>query len=145
MLPRFDASGEFQEPYFLPENHAQLTADDVVRLDKIPPGKKLRVDHVQYVNETGLAGDGTNAFALKVLKNSDGAGTGTLVATVFNTDTNDDPAGAALAADTWVTASLTSTDADRVLSAGDTLDLFFDEDGTATLPPGRIVIRGRYV
>lgn len=145
MLPRKSTDGELQELYFLAENHAQLTADDVVRLDKIPPGKKVRVEHVQYYNETGLALDPTNAMSLKLLKNSDAAGAGTLVASVFNTDTDDAPAGVALVADAWVTATLTATDADRVFSAGDTLDLFFDEDGAVTLPPGRIVIRGKYV
>lgn len=144
MLPRFPNT-ELQEPYQCTATHAALTADTPVRLDKIPPGKKVRVEHVQYINPTGLVADPTNAFSLKVRKNH-GAGGAADVATVFNTDSDDVPAGATLAADTWVTGTLTSTDLDRVLSAGDTLDLFFDEDGISTLPAdGRIVIRGRYV
>jgi hypothetical protein len=143
MIPRINTQGELQGSYYLNALHGSIAADQVVRLDKIPAGMKVRVDHVQYVNPTGLVGDATNAFALFVKKNGSG---GTTVATVFNTDTDDVPAGASLAADTWVTATLTGTDADRVLAPGDTLDLFFDEDGNSTLPTdGRIVIRGRYV
>lgn len=142
MQPRLPVS-DLQEPYFHSATHAALTADTPVRLDKIPAGKRVRIDHVQYVNPTGLAADITNAFSLKVRKNH-GAGGAADIAMVFNTDSDDDPAGAALAADTWVTATLTAANA--VLEAGDTIDLFFDEDGTATLPAdGRIVIRGRYV
>lgn len=142
MLPRLPNS-ELQEPYFCSATHGELTADTPVRLDKIPAGKRVRVEHVQYINPTGLAADNTNAFRLSVRKNHGAVGA-VEVALVFNTDGNDDPAGAALDADTWVTASLTA--ANVVLEAGDTLDLLFDEDGTATLPAdGRIVIRGRYV
>lgn len=142
MLPRLPNT-ELQEPYQCTATHAALTSDTPVRLDKIPPGKTVRVEHVQYVNPTGLAADNTNAFMLKVRKNH-GTGGAADVALVFNTDGDDVPAGASLPADTWVTASLTA--ANVVLQAGDTLDLFFDEDGTQTLPAdGRIVIRGRYV
>jgi hypothetical protein len=145
MQPRNLTTDDLQLLYYVGEDHVQLTADTVVRLDKIPAGRRVRIDSVSYYNQTGLALDPTNAMSLKLLKNSNLSGVGTLISAVFNTDTDDVPAGVALVADAWVTATLTATDADRVLAPGDTLDLFFDEDGAVTLPPGRIVIRGRYV
>ncbi len=134
-----DPQTEYQQNYLLTYDHPALTADTTIKIDKVPAGKRLRIDSVQYVNPTGLAADNTNAFA-GYLKNGS-----TVVATLFNTDGNDTPAGAAVDADTWVTATLSTTDTELIYAAGDTLSLLFDEDGTQTLPAGRVVIRGRYV
>jgi hypothetical protein len=41
--------------------------------------------------------------------------------------------------------TLSATDADRVLNAGDSLYFVATEDGTATLPVGRMVVEGEYV
>lgn len=139
MLPR-DPVIELQVPYEKSYDHGALTTTTTVRIDKIPAGKRVRIEDVRYINTAGLTGDNTNAFSLEVMKN----GT-TQACLVFNTDTNDVPAGATLAADTWLIPALNATDANLVLDSADTLDLVFTKDGTQTLPVGRIVVRGRYV
>lgn len=118
-------------------DHAALTDDLTVKLYKVPAGRSLRVDRISYVNPTGLAADNTNAFSLAVKNGS------VVISLVFNTDGNDVVAGASLAADTFVEGTLSATDSERVLVAGDILSAFFDEDGAATLPVGRLVIEGR--
>ena len=50
-----------------------------------------------------------------------------------------------LVADTPVDLQLTATDADLVVAADAQISLFLDEDGTATLPAGELVLEGRYV
>ena len=125
------------ERQVLTYDHAALTDDTTVKLYKVPAGRSFRVDRISYINPTGLAADNTNAFSLSVKNGS------TLISLVFNTDGNDDPAGASLDADTFVEATLTATDSDRVLAAGDILSAVFDEDGAATLPAGRLIIEGR--
>lgn len=127
-----------QEEYFLAYDHAQLTDDLTVKLDKIPAGKRVRIDSVQYINPTGLAEDTTNVFALS-LKN------GSTVMASWSTDSDLLAADASIPADTFMSLTLSATDANLILAGGDVLSLFFDEGGSATLPPGRIVIRGRYV
>lgn len=122
---------ERRKSYCIVVPHAQLTDDATVKLLKAR--KRTRIDRVDYINPTGLAADNTNAFAGQ-LKNGS-----TVMASVFNTDGNDVPAGAALAANTFYTATL-GTVAERTLAAGDELSYLLDEDGTATLPPGSFVI-----
>lgn len=128
-----------QEPWSTELDHAQLTASETFKLGRVPSGRKVRIDRAYYVNNTGLAADATNAMKLE-LKNDT-----TLVASVFNTDSDDDPAGAAIVAAAIVDAVLSATDADLVLDAGDVLLAVFTEDGAATLPPGRLRVEGRYV
>jgi hypothetical protein len=136
MQPRLP-NNELQESYSLAYDHAELTGPATMRLDKVPAGKTLRIDEVKYINQTGLAGDNTNAFSLELKVGA------TRIALVFNTDTNDVVAGASVAADTWLSASPVAAAA--VLAAGAEMDLVFTEDGTATLPAGRVVVRGRFV
>lgn len=126
----------FQEYWTTTHEHAALTATTTVKLWTVPAGKKLRIDRVWYNNPTGLAGHGTDAFMLEI---KNGA---TVVNTVFNTDTGD-AGGASLDADTPTTGTPSATDANLVLSADDVLTAVFTEDGTATLPAGRLVIEGR--
>lgn len=120
-----------QKEFCLRVDHAQVTADTTVKLLKAR--KAMRIDQVDYINPTGLAADNTNAFAGQIKNGS------TVVGSVFNTDGDDVPAGASLAADTFVTATL-GTLAARKLAAGDVLSFLLDEDGTATLPAGSFVI-----
>lgn len=131
-------NNELQEPYFLAYDHAQVTGDTTVKLDKIPSGRKVRIDSVQYVNPTGLAEDTTNVFAVKLMNGS------TVIAS-WSTDSDLLTADASIPADTFMNLTLSSTDADKLLAGGDVLSLFLDEGGSATLPAGRIVVRGRYV
>lgn len=113
-----------------PKEHAALTATTTIKLFKAT--KRCRVDRVDYINPTGLAGHGTDAFAGAV-KNSS-----TVVCSLFNTDTGD-AGGASLAADTFVTGT-NGTAANRTLAKDDVLSAVFTMDGTATLPAGTVLI-----
>lgn len=115
--------------------HAQVTADTTAKFFKVPAGKKLRIDAVDYINPTGLTNDAANYFALQIRK-------GSTVMASWSTLTG---AEGAIAADTFVALTLSATDANRVADAGDVLNYNLDETGTQTLPAGRFVIRGRYV
>lgn len=126
-----------QERVVLVFEHGQLTATTTIKLFKAR--RRFHVDSVEYINPTGLAADATNAFRGEVKNGS------TLVASIFNTDSNDDPAGAALPADTHVAGVLAASKPDRGLAKGDVLSLVLTEDGTATLPPGRLQVEGRYI
>lgn len=112
------------------KEHGALTATETDKIFKAR--KRTKIERVDYINPTGLAADGTNAFSLDVKNGS------TVVASVFNTDSGD-TGGAALAANTFLTATNGSATA-RTLAADDILTLVFTEDGTATLPAGTVVI-----
>jgi len=134
-FPVADFNREAKE-FTLPREHIALTASTTVKLYKVPAGRKLRVDRVQYYNVTGLVEDNDNNFAFEVKNGS------VVVASVFNTDANLDPdTGASLPANTNVTAA--SVDGANVLSEGDELTAVFTETGTATLPAGFYIIEGR--
>jgi hypothetical protein len=116
--------------------HGQLTDDLTVKLFKVPTGRKYRLDRAIYVNPTGLAADAENYFNIKVRVKS------TTIAANWSTETGTQ---GTIGADTFVTLALSATDANLVASGGDEVSAFFDETGTATLPPGRIILEGRYV
>lgn len=117
-------------------DHPDVTADATFGFYKVPADKTLEVTRVTYVNWTGLAVDNTNAFA-GYLKNG-----ATVMATAFNTDGNDSPAGATLTANTFVAGTLSSTPADLWAAANATLTFLADEDGDTTLPAGRLIVEG---
>jgi len=130
-----------QEREIITYDHAQLTADATVILFKVPSGKKLRIEKATYINPTGLVAHAANFFNIKIIK-----ATSTLIAN-WSTETGEE---GTIAADTFVDLVLGATDADQVVVGGaasgaDLVKVLFDEDGTATLPAGRIVIEGRYV
>lgn len=117
-----------------PIDHAALTATTTVLVWQVPAGRSFRVDRVLYHNVTGLAADNANTFKCELMNDA------VLVGEVFNTDGDDDPVGAAIPADEFV--EVTSFDA-PVLAAGDVLSVVFTEEGTATLPAGRLIVEGR--
>jgi len=131
-----------QQDFVMAYEHGALTADTTVKLFQVPSGKKLRIKRVTYNNPTGLAADAVNFFNLKVIK-----GVATLIAN-WSTETGQE---GALPADDFVTFTLQSTtDEDNVIVGGaasdaDLLQVFFDEDGIATLPAGRLVVEGTWV
>lgn len=128
----------YDEPFEADLDHAALTASLTRILDKVPAGQTLRIDRAFYVNDVGLATDNANDFSL-VLKNG-----ATVVATIFNTDGNDVPAGAALVAGTEVDAVFPVA-ANAVLAGGTKLTAVFTLEGTQTLPPGRLRVVGRWL
>lgn len=116
--------------------HAAIPTTETDKLYKVPAGRKLRLDRITYINPTGLVGDNTNAFSMQI-KNA-----ATLVSLVFNTDTDDVPAGASLAADTFIDQAPTVPTA-AVFAAGDIVSVVITEDGASTLPAGRLKLEGR--
>jgi hypothetical protein len=125
----------YQEAFELSYDHSALTADLTVKLFKVPAGRKLRIDAVDYINPAGLAEDAANYFNLQ-LKN------GSTVIGNWSTETGQE---GTLTADTFVAFDMSDTDADLVLDPTEILSIVFDETGTATLPAGRLVVRGRWV
>lgn len=113
-------------------DHAQVTADTTVKLYKVPAGKKFRLIGADYINPTGLVQDAANYFDIKVLKD----------ATVMANWSTLTGAQGTIAADTFVALVNAAADADLVANAAAIIALFLDETGVATLPAGRIVIRG---
>lgn len=126
----------YQERVVFSFDHAAVTATTTWKLHKAK-GRSFRVDSVRYINPTGLTGASGNAFKGE-LKNGS-----TVMATSFNTDTG--AGGATLAADTFVDATLSATEANRVAAADDVISFVVTETGTATLPAGRVVVEGRYI
>lgn len=124
------------QAWSLEREHAAITADGSVKLYKVATGQQLVLTRVLYLNATGLAADATNAFAVTIQNAS------TVAATIANTDSDDDPAGASIAANTFVEGVLSATLANRVFDAGEEVSLNFDEDGTATLPAGFVRLDG---
>jgi hypothetical protein len=128
-----------EEGKILTFDHPSTAATKTWKIWKCPTGRSFVVDRVSYINPTGLAGDPTNAF------NGDVKNGSTVMAAVFNTDTNDTPAGVTLAADTFVEGTLSATAANTWLAAGDVISFTATLEGTQTLPAGRVVIEGRLV
>lgn len=125
----------WQERVALQRDHNGGATTFTIAVLKVPTGKRLRVDSVEYFTDATLAQDNTNSFA-GLLKNGS-----TTVATLFDTGTG----GATITANTAAAATLSATDASLVLAAADTLTAVFTETGNSTLPAGRLMIYGRWV
>ena len=135
--PRHDNVGQ-QEFFELAYDHVAVTATTTVKLARVPVGKKLRIDKVEYVNVTGLAEHADNHFDIAIEL-------GGTVAANWSTDDVDE---GTIAADTFVDLTLSATDANLVADASAAVvavNLVLTETGTATLPAGRIVVWARYV
>lgn len=114
--------------------HAQVTGDTTVKLLKTPADRSFVITDVVYNNPTGLAQDTTNFFNIKVLNGSE-------IAANWSTETG---AQGTIAADTFVSL-VNGTLAKRTVPPATVISLMLDEDGTATLPAGRVAIRGYYL
>lgn len=96
-----------------------------------------QVDSVGYRNATGLTKHADNHFKGNLTKTG-----GAVVATLFDTETDADPAGADIPAGTLVAGVL---GAGIVLSAGDVLIFTATKAGTQTLPEGTLEINARRI
>lgn len=130
-----EASADKGDQVEIAFDQAQATADATSKFFKNRSDRNFLVESVNYVNPTGLAADPTNFFNIKVLKNG--------ATTVANWSTETGQQGT-LTADTWV-AFVNAALANRLLAPSDTMELFADEGGNTTLPPGRLVVHGRYI
>lgn len=126
-----------RERVVIPIDHPSVSATTALKFFKATGA--FRVSSVKYINPTGLAEDPDNTFA-GAIKNG-----ATVVATLFDTDSDNPPESDSLPADTWVDGALSATDANLVLAPGDTLSLVLTKGGTQTLPAGRAVVEGFYL
>jgi hypothetical protein len=122
-------------------DHPAETGDATIKFHKCL--RKFRVEKVEYINPTGLATDNTNSFEV-ALKN------GTTKVAAWNTDgdatgINGGATEGSITANTFLTLTKSSTDANLVFAAGDVMSLSMDETGDTTLPAGRMVVHGRYL
>ncbi len=127
---------KYEERMVLSFDHPSVTDTTTWKVWKCPAGRKFVVERASYINPTGLAADGTNAFLGEVRNGA------TVMSTLFNTDSGD-TGGASLAADTFVEGTPSATATALWLAAGDVISLVVTEDAAATLPAGRLVIEGR--
>lgn len=123
-----------QDNFELVIDHAAVT-DDATTKEFKTGTRPLRIDSVAYVNPTGLAQDASNYFNIKLLG-------GAVVLANWSTLTG---AQGTIAADTFVAMVLNATASNLIVPAGSTLSLFLDETGAASLPAGKLIVRGRYL
>jgi hypothetical protein len=115
--------------------HAEATATVTIPIDQ--PRSDFgpwRVDLVRYVNPTGLAEDAADYFELELLVDGEPAAS-------WSTEVGEE---GSIAAGTWVDLTLGEV-IDRVGQTGERLDLRLTKNGSATLPPGRVQVEGRYL
>lgn len=121
----------------IPLDHPQVTATTTWAMYEVPVGfVGLAVIGAYYVNHVGLAENATNAFDFALMNGA------TVVANGIDTDSDAAGADNSLVALTPVAFTLAAAAADRLLAPGDVLTAVATEDGAATLPPGRFVVRG---
>lgn len=111
--------------------HAQATADTTQYLIETPADRWFVLEEAVYYNATGLAADATNFFNIKVQDQ-----TPTVYAN-WSTETGKE---GTITADTPVRMTLGASVA---IPPNSLIDLMLDEDATATLPAGEIVLTGR--
>lgn len=98
--------------------------------------RKMRIEKVEYINVVGLAEHADNYWEIDLLKD----------ATSMAQWSTDEDADGTLTADTFVDLNLSATKADLVADVGDVFSLALTKVASAAnLPPGRIVVHGRYV
>ena len=117
-------------------DHAAVTGDTTTKVLKTHANRHFQVERVDYVNPTGLAGDASNYFNIKLQYGS--------TTVIANWSTLSSAEGT-LTADTWVAMTLNATPANLVLAPGTEVSLFLDETGTSSLPAGKLVIHGRFL
>lgn len=127
-----------QERVVLSFDHPEVSGDTVWKFFKVPAGRTLKIDAVEYINPTGLAQDTTNVFNL-ILKH------GSTTVASWSTDNDLMVPDASIPADTFMTLTPAAAAADLVAPADAVLSFTADEGGTATLPAGRVVVHARYV
>lgn len=123
------------EPFAITYDHDENDDGGTVEIKLATAERKIRVDRVEYINPTGLAAHASN-FAVISLKN------GAVVVADWSTETGEE---GTIEANTPIDLTLSATDTERVVDAGDTLSLSVAESGSTTVPAGRVVVYGRYL
>jgi len=122
-----------QERVLISHPHGQKTAPAFEAIFK--PVSDFLVTKIRYVSESGLVADATNFFALSVRNNDTAA-----VLANWSTEVGEE---GTISSESF--ADFVSTAASHVVAKDETLIFNFVEGGTATLPPGRLQIEGRYL
>jgi hypothetical protein len=128
-----------QERVVLSFDHPEVTEDTEWKIFKVPAGRRLRVDQVDYLNVTGLAEGTTNVYALS-LKNGS-----TVMAGPLSTDSDLSVPDASIVANTFTDIPVSATASELIAEAGDVLSFLADEGASQTLPAGRVIVHARYV
>ncbi len=98
--------------------------------------RRIRVDRVELLSRDGLAAHATNYWDITVKKDA-------VIVADWSTKTGEE---GTLAADTLADMSLSTTDTELVIAVTDIVSLVLTKvAAAANLPPGRLVIHGRYV
>lgn len=134
LIPRVAADDE-QQPVIITFAVASTSTDRTDKFFKVPAGKRLLIDSVDYINVTGLTANASNYVDLAVKNDS----------TSIATRSTNTVGGSTITADTFTAFTMTSTGTNRVLAAADVLSIAIDATGTVTLPAGLLVVHGRYV
>jgi hypothetical protein len=125
-----------QERFFFAFDHALASATITHQL--FTAQRAIRIDLVEYINVTGLAGHASNFWTIGLQK-------GSTVMALWSTDSDIVTEGT-ITADTFIAPVLSATDANRVTAAADVVKLVLTKAASAAnLPAGRIVVHGRYV
>lgn len=122
-----------QERVTLTHAHAQLTGTATEIAFKA--SRDFILERVRYVNDTGLAAHAANFFALQ-------AKNGAVVMADWSTEVGEE---GTVAAATFVDLTNSAVVGALNLAADDVLSFVFTESGTATLPPGKFLLEGRYL
>lgn len=126
----------WQERFQFAYDHALASATTTVKL--FTAQRAVRIEKLEYINVTGLAGHADNFWLIALKKTT---------TTIGSWSTDSDVVGqGTIAADTIITPVLSSTDADLVWAAAEVISLVLTKAASAAnLPAGRIIVHGRYV
>jgi len=128
----------------------------ILSTDTVPPNAVETTDYwlIEVDTDTiALASSEENALAETPRINLTGNGVGTHYvgfrvgrrSTHTGTNPTGYPAGTTIAPDEWTNLTMSLYPDHRVYEGGESIYLFIDEKGTATLPAGKIQLTGRYL
>lgn len=116
------------------EVHCRFIEDDVTfRIARFL--KKARIDRIDLRLLAAIAEDNTDYYTIQIKQAS---------VVVADWDTRAANEGV-IAANTFVQMTLSSTDADKIIQAGEVLDIDFNENGDVVLSDIELIIHGRYL
>ena len=123
------------DPFSTLIEHPEAGADMTIYSFTVPAGRWAILEDAKLHNLTGLVGDGSNFFNVKLQTDA-----GVVLAN-WSTDTGEEGSIGAGTVHQMVLADV----ATRRLPPGTVVELFLDEDGSAALPAGRVIPTWRLV
>lgn len=131
--------GHVTKEFVLQYQHPVLTdASLAFKLFKVPDGRVMRINRVEYINVTGLTEDAANFFDIQVTK-------GDTPAEIANWSTELTVGDGSIPADDFIELPMTDATGDEQVVVGgaaagaDEVTLNFGENGTTTLPADGII------